>query len=243
MISLTRFLNLDSLVLNLDSLEFNLLSLPRLKLNLKISQDRKHHQHPQAGFTLIEVLIATAIFAILALGANAMLSNITTSNEISSERELKFEQLQRAMIVIERDFMQMQSRIPRTQELENELVIRGGEYDFESDADGIGFVRTGWNNPQLRLKRSNLQNVAYRLQEERLERLHTNFVDSVIGTEPRIRVLLEGVTDFRVEVLREVTTELKWSETIPDVELPYAVAVTVTTDSFGEIRRVFKVKV
>lgn len=207
------------------------------------SLDCKFSQKEQRGFTLIEVLIATAIFAILALGANAMLSNIITSNDISAERELKFEQLQRAMIIMERDFLQMQARVPRTLEIENELVIRGGEFDFESEADGIGFVRVGWNNPQLRLKRSNLQNVAYRVQEERLERLHTNFVDSVVGTEPKIRVILEGVTDFRVEVLREVTTNLQWSETIPDVELPYAVAVTITTESFGEIRRVFRVKV
>ena len=230
----------------LDSLNSNFSegqSYPQDSLELNGSNNLQTSKTQQSGFTLIEVLIATAIFAILALGANAMLSNITTSTEISAERELKFEQLQRAVIIMERDFLQMQDRIPRTLELENELVIRGGEFDFDSEADGIGFVRGGWNNPQLRLKRSSLQNVAYRLQDEKLERLHTNFVDSVIGTEPSTRVLIEGVTDFKVEVLREVTTNLQWSETIPDVDLPYAIAVTITTDSFGEIRRIFRVRV
>lgn len=195
------------------------------------------------GFTLIEVIVAIAIFSILALGANALLVNVTNSNELSQVRAKQLEGLQRAMITMERDFLQMQDRVPRTQGIENELVITGGEFEFESDAYGIGFVRGGWQNPQLRLKRSHLQSVAYRISEGRLERLHTNYVDSVIGTQPKIRVLLEGVTDFRVEVLKEITREFNWSETIVNTELPVAIAVTIDTETFGEIRRVFKVQI
>lgn len=195
------------------------------------------------GFTLIEIIIAIAIFSVLALGANSLLANVTKSNEVSAAKEAKFEQLQRAMLIIERDFLQIQQRIPRTQGIENNLVITGGEFEFESDAYGIGFVRGGWRNPQLRLKRSSLQNVAYRLQENRLERLHTNYVDAIIGTEPSIRVLLEDVTDFKVELLREIKADLKWSDTIDDAELPFAIAITITSDTFGVIRREFMVKV
>jgi general secretion pathway protein J len=197
----------------------------------------------QRAFTLLEIVIAIAIFSLLALGANSLLSTVTRSSEISAQRESQFEQLQRAMLIMERDFLQIQARIPRTQGIENNLVILGGEFEFESDAYGVGFVRSGWRNPQLRLKRSSLQNVAYRLQENRLERLHTNYVDAVLGTEPYIRVLLNDVSDFEVEVLREVKTELKWSDTVPDVDLPFAIAITITTDTFGVIRREFLVKV
>jgi general secretion pathway protein J len=195
------------------------------------------------GFTLLEIVIAIAIFSLLALGANSLLTTVMRSNEISAQREAKFEQLQRAMLIIERDFLQIQARTPRTQGLENDLIITGGEFEFESDAYGIGFVRAGWRNPQLRLKRSTLQNVAYRLQENRLERLHTNYVDAVLGTEPNIRVLLDNVSDFKIEILSTVQTELEWSETIPSTELPIAIAVIITTDSFGIIRREFQIKV
>ncbi|GAB55400.1 general secretion pathway protein J [Glaciecola punicea ACAM 611] len=195
------------------------------------------------GFTLLEIVIAIAIFSLLALGANSLLTTVMRSNEISAQREAKFEQLQRAMLIIERDFLQIQARTPRTQGLENDLIIRGGEFEFESDAYGIGFVRGGWRNPQLRLKRSTLQNVAYRLQENRLERLHTNYVDAVLGTEPNIRVLLDNVSDFKIEILSTVQTELEWSETIPSTELPIAIAVIMTIDSFGIIRREFQIKV
>ncbi|OFA32107.1 type II secretion system protein GspJ [Glaciecola punicea] len=195
------------------------------------------------GFTLLEIVIAIAIFSLLALGANSLLTTVMRSNEISAQREAKFEQLQRAMLIIERDFLQIQARTPRTQGLENDLIITGGEFEFESDAYGIGFVRGGWRNPQLRLKRSTLQNVAYRLQENRLERLHTNYVDAVLGTEPNIRVLLDNVSDFKIEILSTVQTELEWSETIPSTELPIAIAVIMTIDSFGIIRREFQIKV
>lgn len=197
----------------------------------------------QRGFTLLEIIIAIGIFSLLALGANSVLTTVNSSNEISAVREAKLEQLQRAMLVIERDFLQIQSRVPRSQGSESRLVLSGGEFEFESDEYGVGFVRGGWRNPQLRLKRSSLQNVAYRLQENRLERLHTNYVDVVIGTEPNVRVLLEGVTDFQVEVLREVQSELEWSQTIPDVDLPVAIAIIITTETFGVIRREFQVSV
>lgn len=197
----------------------------------------------QSGFTLLEVIVAIAIFSFVALGANALLSTVTDSNELSQSRSLELEELQRAMLIMERDFLQMQQRIPRTQGIDNELVINGGEFEFESDAYGIGFVRSGWRNPELRLNRSHLQNVAYRLQENRLERLHTNYVDSVIGTEPKVRVILKGVTDFKIEVLNEISTKMDWTDTVENTQLPAAIAVTITTETFGEIKRIFMVSI
>lgn len=197
----------------------------------------------QNGFTLIEIVIAIGIFSFLALGANAMLSYVANSNEISSKREQEFEQLQRAFLIMERDFLQIQDRVPRQQGLQNNLILIGGEFELDSDAYAVGFVRGGWHNPQLRLKRSTLQNVSYRLKDKQLQRLHTNYVDAVIGTEPKVRVLLDNISDFQVEVLREVQLELNWSDTIQDVELPYAIAVTIVSDTFGEIRREFRVKI
>ncbi len=195
------------------------------------------------GFTLLELIIAIAIFSFLALGANALLNTVTNSSELSDTRSQQLEQLQRAMLIMERDFLQMQARVPRVQGSDNKLVINGGEFEFESDAYGVGFVRGGWQNPQLRIARSHLQNVAYRLYENRLERLHTNYVDSVIGTEPKVRVLLEDVSDFKVEVLKTATEELKWETTIENTQLPIAIAITITSDVFGEIRREFNLKV
>lgn len=196
-----------------------------------------------AGFTLIELIVAVAIFSFVALAANQVLNNVTSSNSVSEAELSRLQNLQRAMLVIERDFQQIADRIPRAQGEDNSLILDGGEFEFESDADGIGMVRSGWHNPQLMLPRSSLQNVVYRLQENQLQRLHTNYVDSVIGTEPKLRVLLEDIEDFQVEVLRELgdDDDFEWSETIESASLPNAIQITIVSTHFGEIRRVFQV--
>jgi len=217
---------------------------PRYTKSLGVlKNDRKSLGVLAVGFTLIELIIAVAIFSLVALAANQVLENVTSSSRISDQELESLQNLQRAMLVIERDFQQIADRIPRIQGVENKLIIDGGEFEFESDADGIAMVRSGWHNPQLMLPRSSLQNVIYRMQENQLQRLHTNFVDSVIGTEPKIRVLLEGIDDFRVEVLREIGTDddFEWSQTIESTELPVAIQITIMSQQYGELRRVFQV--
>ncbi|WP_371194341.1 type II secretion system minor pseudopilin GspJ [Glaciecola sp. SC05] len=195
------------------------------------------------GFTLIELIIAVAIFSLIALAANQVLGTVTSSSGVSDRELSNLQNLQRAMLVIERDFQQIADRVPRIQGQENQLIINGGEFEFESDAYGISIVRSGWHNPQLVLPRSSLQNVIYRMQDEQLQRLHTNYVDSVIGTEPKVRVLLEDIEDFTIEVLREVNIgdDFEWSETIESTELPKAIQITIVSKHYGQLRRVFQV--
>lgn len=208
-----------------------------------LKNERKRLGVLKSGFTLIELIIAVAIFSLVALAANQVLENVTSSSSLSDKELTQLQDLQRAMLVIERDFEQIADRVPRIQGQENKLILDGGEFEFESDADGISMVRSGWHNPQLMLPRSSLQNVIYRIQDEQLQRLHTNYVDSVIGTEPKVRVLLEDIDDFQVEVLREIGSDddFEWSETIESTELPNAIQITIVSKHYGELRRVFQV--
>lgn len=67
-----------------------------------------------AGFTLIEVLVAIAIFASLSVGAYQVLNQVQRSNEISAERTARLAELQRAMVIMDADFRQMALRQFRT---------------------------------------------------------------------------------------------------------------------------------
>ena len=197
----------------------------------------------QRGFTLIEVLIAMAIFAMIGLASTAILTTVIDSNELSEERFVKLQLLQRAMTTIERDIQQAVPRPVRVNGEKQSIVMAGGEIG-DSDDDGIGFVRTGWHNPQLMLPRSTLQYVAYRLREDRLERLYGNYVDNVIGYEPKIRVLLEGIESFKVEFVAATNStssvkesdDLTWSESYKGEKLPRAVAIEFVSVDIGKIR-------
>lgn len=197
--------------------------------------------HRTNGFTLLEVMIAMAIFTMIGLASNSVLNTVLESDALSQQRFEQLQRLQRAMITIERDLLQAAHRPVRIEGEKNQIVLRGGANLYDSEADGIGFVRAGWQNPQNRLPRSNLQPVVYRLQEGRLEKLYSNYVDNVVGSEPKIKVLLEEVEDFQVEYYAQgkdtFDGDVKWDEVYTGTELPKAVAIVVTTTAFGKVRR------
>ena len=197
----------------------------------------------QCGFTLMEILIAMAIFTLIGLASTAVLTSVIDSDEMSSHRFEKLQELQRAMLTLERDMLQAVPRAIRVEGETNSIVLAAGNNQFDSEADGIGFVRGGWQNPQLMLPRSTLQAVAYRLQDGQLQRLYGNYVDNVIGYEPKVKTLLSNVEDFQVEFIsnteKDPTEPESWEETFIGENLPIAVAVEITTLDFGMIRREF----
>ena len=203
-----------------------------------INQPQTHN----GGFTLIEILVAMAIFTIIGLASTGVLNSVINSDQLSSERFEKLEELQRAMLTIERDILQI---VPRNVRINSEpvsAVVSGGEDVFDSDADGLGFVRSGWHNPQMLLPRSTLQAVGYRIQEEQLQRLFGNYVDNVIGYEPKVKILLSDIEDFRVSFLTEaeqLEEPDEWKETYSSATLPIAISITIVSKTFGEIRREF----
>lgn len=198
----------------------------------------------QRGFTLIEILVAMAIFSLIGLASTGVLTTVIDSDDLSQQRFDELEKLQRAMLTIERDILQMSPRAVRIEGESNTLVISGGNGLFDSEADGLGFTRAGWHNPQLMLRRSTLQPVAYRLQEQQLQRLYSNYTDNPIGHEGKMKVLLEGISDFQVEFLvsAEDQDDANWEESFRSEDLPTSIAITIESETFGVIRREFFVR-
>ena len=198
----------------------------------------------QKGFTLLEILIAMAIFTLIGLASTGLLTTVIDSNDLSSERFQKLQQLQRAMVILERDIQQAVPRAARIEGEQQNVVMAGDESDM-GDGDTLGFVRSGWHNPQYMLPRSTLQSVVYRLQDGKLERLYSNYVDNVIGHEPKIRVLLDNIERFDVEFLShqenadDSDSESGWSKSYKGSVLPKAVAIEFDSKDFGTIRREF----
>lgn len=188
----------------------------------------------QAGFTLIELMLAMLIFALIGIASSLVLNQMLDSDQRSSERREQLESLQFAMLLIERDVRQMVARPVRSvpQEYRNRYFTNDGR-DIDSDGDGMAFVRAGWSNPGATLPRSMLQPVVYRVREGVLQRLSNEYVDDVSG-RPRIQDLLEGVENFEVRMLHQGEEYERWA--IPG-DLPEVVIVRLTLADYGVVER------
>ncbi|MBU2923113.1 type II secretion system minor pseudopilin GspJ [Colwellia sp. 1_MG-2023] len=207
-----------------------MLSSPRIRAQLNTTSNK--------GFTLLEVLIAIAIFSIISLSSFTIFNSVLSGDEMAKKHSARQNELQRAFLIIERDFTQISRRTMRLNgEAPQTRLIQTDSEGFENEEQVIAFVRNGWTNPGLLLPRSDMQAVAYRITEETLERLHFNFVDSVVGEEPKVRPLIHDVTEINFEYY----DGKDWLELWEKETLPLAIAIEIDTKDYGLIRRQYLV--
>lgn len=188
------------------------------------------------GFTFLEMLLAMLLFAMVGLASVAVLSSVTKSDEASQVAMYRLQQLQRAMLMLERDFMQISARYVRIEgDPPQQERLWGEQYLLESEDHGVSFTQQGWRNPGMILPRSEVQAVAYRLQEGQLQRLFTLYVDAVNNTDPQQQVLLEGVEAFEITYLSNDKWEERWQHEF----FPQAVKIRIVQQDLGDIERIF----
>ena len=190
----------------------------------------------QCGFTLLEMLLALMVFAMLGIATSTVLSNTIQGHETLSHQNEQLTELQRTFTIIERDFYQLAQRYARLNgEEPNKQLLMASEYLFDSEGVGFGFVRDGWTNPAMVLPRSEMQPVAYRVFEETLQRLYFNFVDPDVGTEPRVQDLMQGIEGMELAFF----IDNEWQTELPENELPFLVKLTLKSQTYGQIARTF----
>jgi general secretion pathway protein J len=191
-----------------------------------------------SGFTLLEVIIAIAIFSMISLSSFTIFNTVIKSDESSKTRTDRINELQRGFLLIERDLLQIARRTVRLNgEAPIDNFLHTDSDSFSSNENTLAFVRHGWTNPGLMLPRSSMQSVAYQLNEETFERLHFNFVDAVQGQEPKVRKLITGVEALKFEFFYGK----EWQKKIKKKVLPQAIAVEISTKDYGLLRREFLV--
>ena len=192
------------------------------------------------GFTLIEVLVAMAIFGVLSMLAYMTLGQTLANSEMLTERMDRLQAVQRTMRFLSNDLLQAAPR-PVRLELGDSLgpavlTSLSGEFALE-------LTHGGWGNP-AGLPRSTLQRSAYRLEDDELVRYHWNVLDRTFANEPIANVLLNNVESL---LFRYLIDDDEWSEVWPpqgrpDVRArPRAVEIVLTLADEGEIRRLLEV--
>jgi general secretion pathway protein J len=192
-----------------------------------------------AGFTLLEMLIVFAIFALMGVMASQIVSRVLSNHEILSARGERLAEVQRAMQIIQRDVLQLNPRGIRDQ-LGDPLrpVLIG--------ADGLmEFTRAGWRNP-LALNRSELQRVAYITQDGALFRAYWPVLDRDANSEPVLQELLTEVEEIEFFALDISGNEHSFwpladsSQTDPNNRLA-AIMLRIDLPPFGVVERLWPV--
>ncbi len=187
---------------------------------------RLRHRHRARGFTLIEMLVAVAIFAVMAALAYAGLDAVLRQRGVLEQHYRELHALQRAYQVMQRDFSQAAPRGVRD-ELGGPLpALRG-------DPSGrvVALTRAGYPNP-AGVRRSQLLRVRYALQDHKLERVQFPVLDRAPVPAPAPDVLLRGVRSLELRYLGDRGDwRLSWPPPGGQATvLPRAVEITLRVD-------------
>ena len=211
----------------------------------------KHHLN--AGFTLLEVLIALSIFALIGVASFNVLTTVIDTQRVGDEHSNRLSVLQRAILVLDRDI---------SQQIQREIRISGGkQLDsllINSDDFPIELTRGGWSNP-LQSQRSELQRVAYRVGSKPLMssleqpedttqyllRVTWPHLDRSSESEMVVQPILPGVEAVDIRAITDKGRLRQWppknsgSGKTPEL---LGIELTVTLADVGPISRVYKVR-
>ncbi|WP_298190447.1 type II secretion system minor pseudopilin GspJ [uncultured Pseudomonas sp.] len=193
------------------------------------------------GFTLLELLIAIAIFALLGLATYRMLDSVLQTDKVTRNHELQLRELVRAMAAFERDLLQVQARPVRDAFGDPRAALIGD--DLQNPV--LELTRNGWRNP-LGQPRSSLQRVRWQLSGEQWQRRYWTVLDQAQDSQPQVQQALDGVTQLQ---LRYMDQEGGWQSSWPPLDkspdealtlLPQAIELVLQHRRYGELRRLLR---
>jgi general secretion pathway protein J len=203
-------------------------------------------RHPlpgQAGFTLLEVLIAVAIFVIVGTLALGGYNELVKQSDIVDASAARTRAVQSAVQRLARDFAMLEPRPvrePLGEAIEPALRAEAGSVQIAN------LTRSGWTNP-AGVTRSTLQRVTYLLEDQKLRRDYWVVLDRTLNEKPVSVVLLDRVREVK---LRFLDGNRRWHDQWPPLGylgpdaprvLPVAVEITLELEDWGEIVRLVEV--
>lgn len=193
------------------------------------------------GFTLVEMLVALVVFALLGLAATAVLAWAADNRGTVATHSERLAQLQRARALLQADLGQVAARRVRGRDGRQALdAFIGATHRGGASASGpeplMAFVRRGWSNPDS-AARASLQYVEYRLVDGRLERSTRPMLDGATAGEAQ--VLVDGIVDASVGYHYAGAWDHGWPGGA--AALPSAVRLELQLEGLGRLEQLFLV--
>ncbi|WP_439532482.1 type II secretion system minor pseudopilin GspJ [Polymorphobacter sp.] len=189
----------------------------------------------ERGFTLAELLVALALFGLIAGAGVALLAMGINSRAASGERIAGQSALVRTRALLGADLGQAAPRRWRDG--------NGAPWPAFASEAGSGLllrlVRRGWTNDDG-APRASLQRVEWRLSGGRLERRAAPMVDGAMVGPPAL--MMDGVRAARLRFFANGGWAASWpapgQAALPGA-LPEAVEIVLDTATSGELRQLF----
>lgn len=192
------------------------------------------------GFTLIEILVAMFLLAVIGTAGFTMLQQINAAKTRISDQSDRMVQLQRTFYWLAEDVTQIIDRPIRSSvdSLIPAVLIN------EQGTSLIDITRAGWANPAADIlpARSTMQRVSYILEDDNLVRAYWYHLDTLEDGPTRRRKLLTGVEQL---TLRFMDGQGSWQDNWPplnsqdDVGNPRAIEFNFELEDMGKVTRVF----
>ncbi len=209
------------------------------------------------GFTLLELVVAIAIFSIISTASAYFIRNVLLAQDRGNEIATQLEDLQKVWLLLQQDIEQVVARSIRDQHGDQQPALSG-------DQQQLAFTRIGWpllppreilraekkEDSKGVLPRSEVLRVRYYLENEQLMRAYWPVPDQAEDAQPQISTVLSNVKSMQLQYVFSTQNAKQQTSDVwppdpayfPDAPvLPQSVKVTLTFDRYGELYRWFEI--
>lgn len=192
-----------------------------------------------SGFTLVELLVAVAIFAIISVIAYETIASLANTKQIITKNQQKWTGLVNAIDDISLFWHDSIPLMIRNNDgnLEAALV---GQQILQNKTDGqleltvagyVGNIISGSVPPKR---------VGFRYQNHKLYLIIWPVLNRAMTTRPEVEMLLDNVDDFKIQYLY---SDRQWHDTWPDnssdfANMPFGLKVYLKLASGEEVTRI-----
>lgn len=177
------------------------------------------------GFTLIEVLVALSIFAILASITSTAMMHAFNTKERLAQQSNQLHTLERAILLFKQDVQQILIRAILTDEFHSFPPFIGQPHYIE-------WTRGGVVNPMGTDQGNTLQRVAFLCKNGQLYRRHWQVLDGPHRKQYHDQLLLDHLTHCQFQF---VTQNKQMLPVFREETLPQAIQITLEFTNWGKM--------